>query len=144
MHTYDFLIHYVFFIDSPTTWRHGWRRTPKPSSWNIGPRNSWRVRKIGNRLDHYDWEHRFYFNRWKVRLEWFFVHETFGLKFISFFRPMDTNFTPLGELERWQRRHRTLTGLTEQLKGKECKSIIGFLIMGKSKLLKRWKAVDVA
>jgi dynein heavy chain len=49
---------------------------------------------------------------------------------------------PLSELERWQRKQRLLSNLTEQLKTKECKSIISGLIAVKSKVLKKWKAVD--
>ena len=49
---------------------------------------------------------------------------------------------PLSELERWQRKQRLLSSLTEQLKTKECKSIISGLITVKSKVLKKWKAVD--
>ena len=32
--------------------------------------------------------------------------------------------------------------ITEQLKGKECKSVIGILITAKSRLLKKWKIID--
>ena len=49
---------------------------------------------------------------------------------------------PLSELERWQRKQRLLSSLTEQLKTKECKSIISGLIGVKSKVLKKWKVVD--
>uniref|UniRef100_A0A1I8IBQ4 DHC_N1 domain-containing protein n=1 Tax=Macrostomum lignano TaxID=282301 RepID=A0A1I8IBQ4_9PLAT len=51
---------------------------------------------------------------------------------------------PLAELDKWRRRNRILTALTEQLKSKECKNIIGALIAAKSKVLKKWKAVDIA
>lgn len=49
---------------------------------------------------------------------------------------------PLSELERWQRKQRLLSNLTEQLKTKECKTIISALIGVKSKVLKKWKSVD--
>eukprot|EP01029_Cantina_marsupialis_P009141 TRINITY_DN2137_c0_g3_i1.p1 TRINITY_DN2137_c0_g3~~TRINITY_DN2137_c0_g3_i1.p1 ORF type:complete len:3476 (-),score=1129.85 TRINITY_DN2137_c0_g3_i1:3796-14223(-) len=63
---------------------------------------------------------------------------------------------PKTELEFWRRRMQRLTGLTEQLKTKECKTVIGvltavaktindpnerFAVMG---LLKRWKQIDVS
>ncbi|WAR07684.1 DYHG-like protein [Mya arenaria] len=59
-------------------------------------------------------------------------------------RFMDPNAGPLSELERWRRRQRLLTNITEQLKGKECKAVIGVLITAKSRLLKKWKTIDAA
>ena len=49
---------------------------------------------------------------------------------------------PNSELERWQRKQRLLSSLTEQLKTKECKSVISALITAKSKVLKKWKIID--
>jgi dynein heavy chain, axonemal len=49
---------------------------------------------------------------------------------------------PNSELERWQRKQRLLSNLTEQLKTKECKSVISALITAKSKVLKKWKIID--
>lgn len=49
---------------------------------------------------------------------------------------------PNSELERWQRKQRLLSNLTEQLKTKECKSVISALIAAKSKILKKWKNID--
>ena len=60
------------------------------------------------------------------------------------FRFMDPNAGPLSELERWRRRQRLLASITEQLKGKECKAVIGVLITAKSRLLKKWKTMDAA
>ncbi|XP_052089132.1 uncharacterized protein LOC127725852 isoform X10 [Mytilus californianus] len=59
-------------------------------------------------------------------------------------RFMDPNAGPLSELERWRRRQRLLTSITEQLKSKECKAVIGVLITAKSRLLKKWKVVDAS
>ncbi|KAK6187606.1 hypothetical protein SNE40_005595 [Patella caerulea] len=59
-------------------------------------------------------------------------------------RFMDPNAGPLSELDRWRRRQRLLTSLTEQLKSKECKAVIGVLITAKSRLLRRWKVIDVS
>ena len=61
---------------------------------------------------------------------------------INIIRFMDPNAGPLSELERWRRRQRLLTSITEQLKSKECKAVIGVLITAKSRLLKKWKNVD--
>ena len=61
-----------------------------------------------------------------------------------FCRFMDPNAGPLSELERWRRRQRLLASITEQLKGKECKAVIGVLITAKSRLLKKWKTIDAA
>ncbi|XP_077977225.1 dynein axonemal heavy chain 8-like isoform X3 [Glandiceps talaboti] len=59
-------------------------------------------------------------------------------------RFMDPNSGPLSELERWKRRQRMLSNIMEQLKGKECKTVIGVLISSKSKILKKWKIVDAS
>lgn len=60
----------------------------------------------------------------------------------NFHRFMDPSAGPMSELDRWRRRQRLLTSITEQLKSKECKAVIGVLIQAKSKLLKRWKIID--
>ena len=49
---------------------------------------------------------------------------------------------PLTELEKWKRRQKLLTSVTDQLKSKDCKGVIAILITAKSKVLKRWKAID--
>jgi dynein heavy chain len=49
---------------------------------------------------------------------------------------------PNSELERWQRKQRLLSNLTEQLKTKECKSVMSALITSKSRILKKWKIID--
>ncbi|XP_068137634.1 dynein axonemal heavy chain 5-like isoform X2 [Hyperolius riggenbachi] len=59
-------------------------------------------------------------------------------------RVLDITTTPLTELQRWHQRQKMLGLITEQLKGKECKSVIGVIIAAKSRLLKRWKAVDIS
>ena len=72
------------------------------------------------------------------------LHEALNLLLIYFkiFRFLDPNAGPLSELERWKRRLRLLTSITEQLKGKECKAVMGVLITAKSRLLKKWKLID--
>ena len=64
--------------------------------------------------------------------------------FVIFSRFMDPNAGPLVELERWKRRQRLLTNITEQLKTKECKAVTHVLVTAKSRLLKKWKIVDAA
>ncbi|XP_044146080.1 dynein axonemal heavy chain 5-like isoform X2 [Bufo gargarizans] len=59
-------------------------------------------------------------------------------------RVLDITTTPLTELERWHHRQKMLSLITEQLRGKECKSVLGIMISSKSRLLKRWKAVDIS
>ena len=49
---------------------------------------------------------------------------------------------PLMELEKWKKRQKMLTSITDQLKGKECKAVIAVLITAKCKVLKRWKSTD--
>ncbi|UJR24993.1 hypothetical protein I4U23_006354 [Adineta vaga] len=51
---------------------------------------------------------------------------------------------PLSEIERWTRKQRLINNLLEQLKSKECKAIIGALITSKSKVIRKWKAIDVS
>ncbi|XP_018425842.1 PREDICTED: dynein gamma chain, flagellar outer arm-like [Nanorana parkeri] len=58
-------------------------------------------------------------------------------------RFLDISTTPLTELQHWHQRQKMLGFITEQLRGKECKSVIGVIISAKSRLLKRWKAVDI-
>ncbi|CAM9398365.1 unnamed protein product, partial [Ectocarpus sp. 12 AP-2014] len=61
---------------------------------------------------------------------------------------------PKGELEYWRNRMQRLTSITEQLKRKDCKDVIGLLSTltknsadpSKQKianLLRRWKQIDV-
>ncbi|KAG8582073.1 hypothetical protein GDO81_007906 [Engystomops pustulosus] len=59
-------------------------------------------------------------------------------------RVLDITTTPLTEIERWHHRQKMLSFITEQLRGKECKSVIGIMISSKSRLLKRWKAIDIS
>ncbi|XP_078503742.1 dynein axonemal heavy chain 5-like [Lissotriton helveticus] len=59
-------------------------------------------------------------------------------------RVLDITTTPLTELDRWHRRQKILGSITEQLRGKECKTVIGLLISAKSRLLKKWKSVDIS
>ncbi|CAF0858034.1 unnamed protein product, partial [Didymodactylos carnosus] len=49
---------------------------------------------------------------------------------------------PLSEIDRWNRKQRLITNLLEQLKSKECKSVIGALITSKSKVIRKWKTID--
>ncbi|KAM5165175.1 dynein axonemal heavy chain 5-like [Mantella aurantiaca] len=58
-------------------------------------------------------------------------------------RVLDITTTPLTELQRWHQRQKMLGLITDQLRGKECKSVIGVIISAKSKLLKMWKAMDI-
>ncbi|CAK8694917.1 unnamed protein product [Clavelina lepadiformis] len=59
-------------------------------------------------------------------------------------RLLDINSGPLTELERWKRRQRVLGGITEQLKSKECKNVIGVLIQAKSRVLRSWRTIDMS
>nr|CAB3238689.1 dynein gamma chain, flagellar outer arm-like [Phallusia mammillata] len=59
-------------------------------------------------------------------------------------RLLDIHSGPLTELERWKRRQRVLAGITEQLKSKECKNVIGVLIQVKSRTLRAWRTVDTS
>ncbi|XP_069461306.1 uncharacterized protein [Ambystoma mexicanum] len=59
-------------------------------------------------------------------------------------RVLDITTTPLTEIDRWHRRQKVLGSITEQLRGKECKTVIALLISAKSRLLKRWKSADIS
>ena len=49
---------------------------------------------------------------------------------------------PRAELEYWKARMSKLLSITEQLKGKQCKIILGVLAQAKSNKLFRWKMID--
>ena len=51
---------------------------------------------------------------------------------------------PLSEIDRWARKQRLVNNLLEQLKSKECKAVIGALITSKSRVIRKWKAIDVS
>ena len=51
---------------------------------------------------------------------------------------------PATELEYWRNRMGKLNSITEQLRGKDCKVVLGVLGAAKSRVLKRWKALDNA
>lgn len=48
----------------------------------------------------------------------------------------------MSELSKWQRKQLVMNTIIEQLKSRECKNVITALVVLKSKLLKKWKAVD--
>ncbi len=49
---------------------------------------------------------------------------------------------PLSELDKWRKRWRLLTLLTDQLKSRECKTVLSVLVTAKSRLVKKWKVAD--
>ena len=49
---------------------------------------------------------------------------------------------PETELEYWRNRMAKFNSITEQLKGRECKVVLGVLGAAKSRVLKRWKLLD--
>jgi dynein heavy chain len=51
---------------------------------------------------------------------------------------------PETELEYWRSRMGKLNSITEQLRGKDCKVVLGVLAASKSRVLKRWRALDNA
>lgn len=57
---------------------------------------------------------------------------------------MHPSLGPSSEIDRWTRKQRLITNLLEQLKSKECKAVIGALITSKSKVIRKWKAIDVS
>nr|XP_018672821.1 dynein gamma chain, flagellar outer arm-like [Ciona intestinalis] len=59
-------------------------------------------------------------------------------------RLLDIHSGPLTELERWKRRQRVLVGITEQLKSKECKNVLGVLIQVRARSLRRWRTIDIS
>ena len=73
--------------------------------------------------------------------EWMLIIENI-LSDICDERVIHQSVGPSSELERWQRKQRLLSSLTEQLKTKECKSVMSALITSKSRVLKRWKVID--
>ena len=55
----------------------------------------------------------------------------------------DPHSGPLAEVAKWQRRQVVLTSVVEQLKVKECKTVLTTLAVTKSRLLKKWKTIDM-
>ena len=51
--------------------------------------------------------------------------------------------SPLAELGKWRRRQVLLGSLVEQLRSKACRAILGALVATKSRLLKKWKNIDL-
>ena len=43
---------------------------------------------------------------------------------------------PMAELQHWRQRMAKFNSLLEQIKAKKCKTVIGILLVGKSKILK--------
>lgn len=58
-------------------------------------------------------------------------------------RLMDSNVGPLSELGRQRRRLRLFVGLADQLKTRESKTVVSIIVMAKSKLIKKWKEIDL-
>ena len=50
---------------------------------------------------------------------------------------------PDTEVEYWRGRMAKFNSITEQLKGKECRLVLGVSMAGRSQAHKRWKAVDM-
>ena len=71
-----------------------------------------------------------------------FIKSFYALLLFLTLSSMDMVSTPLMELDTWRKRQKKMYCITEQLKSKDCKSIIGILIAAKSRVLKRWKTVD--
>ena len=55
----------------------------------------------------------------------------------------DSNSGPLSELSKWQRRLTLISSVVEQLKSKESKTVLAALVAAKSRLLKKWKNIDM-
>lgn len=49
---------------------------------------------------------------------------------------------PIAELEHWRQRRAKFNSLLDQMKSKQCKTVIGILLHAKSKVLKTWKELD--
>ena len=50
--------------------------------------------------------------------------------------------SPMSMLTEWRQRMKLLQGVIDELKTKEIKSVIGVLIIAKSKMIKSWKLID--
>ncbi|XP_063714091.1 dynein axonemal heavy chain 5-like isoform X5 [Symsagittifera roscoffensis] len=57
-------------------------------------------------------------------------------------RSKDMNVDPGTEMDKWKRRQRLLTQTIDQLKQKECKTVLTVLNSAKSKTMKRWRQLD--
>eukprot|EP00117_Sycon_ciliatum_P045642 scpid309/ scgid0180/ Dynein heavy chain 8, axonemal; Axonemal beta dynein heavy chain 8; Ciliary dynein heavy chain 8 len=59
-------------------------------------------------------------------------------------RLMESGAGPLAEAEYWIRHSAVLSSLQQQLKQRLCMRIMGLLLAGRSKVLRRWKAVEAS
>lgn len=55
----------------------------------------------------------------------------------------DAHGSLLSELHKWQRRHSQISSVVEQLKTKECRTVLAALVASKSRVLKKWRAIDL-
>ena len=67
----------------------------------------------------------------------------FSFSVLVLLRLEEPNGMLLAELQKWERRQVQLCSIIEQLKWRDCKSVLTSLLASKSRLIKRWKAVDV-
>ncbi|XP_052821623.1 dynein axonemal heavy chain 5 isoform X2 [Octopus bimaculoides] len=79
-------------------------------------------------------------NKEQILAEWIANIET--IVYSSDKRTLENNLGLLSELKKWKRKYEILENITEQLKSKECKSVISCLVAGRSKMLRKWKFVD--
>ena len=54
----------------------------------------------------------------------------------------DAHGSLLSELSKWQRRYTLICSVVEQLKSKECRTVLAALVASKSRLVKKWRAID--
>lgn len=47
------------------------------------------------------------------------------------------------ELNKWKRRQTQVYSVVEQLKSKECKTVLAAMVASKSRLLKKWRVIDL-
>ena len=57
---------------------------------------------------------------------------------------LSPKFGPGVEVEFWRKRQLHIALITDQLKSRECQSIIGMLISQQSRLLRKWKTIDAS
>lgn len=49
---------------------------------------------------------------------------------------------PLNEVKKWQHRLVLLNSIVDQVKSRDCNSVLTVLVAAKSRQLKKWKALD--
>ena len=55
----------------------------------------------------------------------------------------DPSGSLISERNKWLRRQTLISSIVEQLKSKDCKTVLATLVANKSRLIKKWRTIDM-